>query len=67
MCLSHHYKRLREVLFIKGWNPFMGMPCLSVARSLCPVGVQISLTRKDFGIRFSEIDVKGPKSVKACF
>jgi hypothetical protein len=21
--------------FIKGWNPFMGMPCLSVARSLC--------------------------------
>jgi hypothetical protein len=48
---------------IKGFHPRGGIPCLSVDRSLCPVTDLLNA----FGIRFSVIDVRGPKSVEVCF
>jgi hypothetical protein len=53
------------VALIKGWNPFMGMPCLSVALSLCPVEDLLNALR--FWNTVFVIDVRGPKSVKARF
>jgi succinyl-CoA synthetase beta subunit len=53
--------------FIKGWNPFMGMTDLSVARSIALSASYISLTVQYFRNLFSAFIRKGPKSVKACF
>jgi hypothetical protein len=52
---SSNYYDLRT--FIKGWNPFMGMPCLSVAR--CLSASCISLTVQYFRNLFSAFIRKG--------